>query len=90
MERTDENYHHLTIYHFHSTRQGCVRFAPSVDVHEGARSHGDLDIAGVKAALSKHGRLLVRHLQKKGTMKLSLSAEISFLLFRVKFLPRRS
>lgn len=67
-----------------------MRFAPSVDVHEGARSHGDLDIAGVKAALSKHGRLLVRHLQKKGTMKLSLSAEISFLLFRVKFLPRRS
>lgn len=45
------------------TRYGRVRFAPRVDVHEGARSHGDLDITNVKAALSKHGCLLVRHLQ---------------------------
>lgn len=39
-------------------------FAAGVDVHEGARSHGDLHVSGVEAALSKHRRLLVRHLRR--------------------------
>lgn len=40
-------------------------FATGVDVHEGACSHGDLDITNVKAALSEHGCLLVRHLRQR-------------------------
>lgn len=38
-------------------------FTPSVYIHEGARSHGDFHITNIEAALSKHGRLLVGHLQ---------------------------
>lgn len=38
-------------------------FAAGVDVHEGARSHGDLHVSRVEEALSKHRRLLVRHLR---------------------------
>lgn len=48
----------------HSTCQRRVWFAPGVDVHERARSHGDLHVSGVEAALSEHCRLLVSHLRR--------------------------
>lgn len=43
-----------------------MRFAPGVDVHEGAGSHGDLHVSGFEAALAEHRRLLVRHLKRDG------------------------
>lgn len=64
------------------TCDGSMRFAPSVDVHEGACSHGDFHIANIKAALSKHGRLLVRHLQQKvrGSLKVFVVADLQVSL----------
>ena len=43
-------------------------FASSVDVHEGACSHGDLYITHIEATFSEHGRLLVRHLQQSDSL----------------------
>lgn len=58
-------YNNLNVWVVSFTGYGCMRFAPGVDVHEGACSHSDLDITNVKAAFSKHGCLLVRHLRQR-------------------------
>ena len=80
------------------TCEWSVRFISCVDVHERSCSHGDLHISYVKAAFSKHGCLLVCHLQDtEGTTESSnmtpnklyygafqLSSE-----FRISPVPRR-
>lgn len=42
-----------------------MRFVACVNIHEGARSHCDFYITNIEAALSKHRRLLVCHLQEE-------------------------